>query len=132
MNDNCLARPLETQASDSTGFRSFKQFIVEWDQSKSAYDKIVVEDPYARCYFAASLVQLASNVNTGLLDYLDKIDKGKLVEVLNVDFIKFSSLDYWLSGRIKYGLVTSSTALHLKSTRHTRLLSLKWQLILIR
>ena len=45
MNDNCLARPLETQASDSTGFRSFKQFIVEWDQSKSAYDKIVVEDP---------------------------------------------------------------------------------------
>ena len=88
MNDNCLARPLETQASDSTGFRSFKQFIVEWDQSKSAYDKIVVEDPYARCYFAASLVQLASNVNTGLLDYLDKIDKGKLVEVLNVDFIR--------------------------------------------
>ena len=105
MNDNCLARPLETQASDSTGFRSFKQFIVEWDQSKSAYDKIVVEDPYARCYFAASLVQLASNVNTGLLDYLDKIDKGKLVEVLNVDFIKFSSLDYWLSGRIKYDMM---------------------------
>ena len=105
MNENCLARPLETQASDSTGFRSFKQFIVEWDQSKSAYDKIVVEDPYARCYFAASLVQLASNVNTGLLDYLDKIDKGKLVEVLNVDFIKFSSQDYWLSGRIKYDMM---------------------------
>ena len=105
MNENCLAQPLETQASDSTGFRSFKQFIVEWDQSKSAYDKIVVEDPYARCYFAASLVQLASNVNTGLLDYLDKIDKGKLVEVLNVDFIKFSSLDYWLSGRIKYDMM---------------------------
>ena len=105
INGSCLARPLETQASDSTGFRSFKQFIVEWDQSKSAYDKIVVEDPYARCYFAASLVQLASNVNTGLLDYLDKIDKGKLVEVLNVDFIKFSSLDYWLSGRIKYDMM---------------------------
>ena len=101
INGSCLARSLETQASDSTGFRSFKQFIVEWDQSKSAYDKIVVEDPYARCYFAASLVQLASNVNTGLLDYLDKIDKGKLVEVLNVDFIKFSSQDYWLSGRIR-------------------------------
>ena len=105
INGSCLARSLETQASDSTGFRSFKQFIVEWDQSKSAYDKIVVEDPYARCYFAASLVQLASNVNTGLLDYLDKIDKGKLVEVLNVDFIKFSSLDYWLSGRIKYDMM---------------------------
>ena len=28
MNENCLARPLETQASDSTGFRSFKQIIV--------------------------------------------------------------------------------------------------------
>ena len=105
MKGSCLACSLETQASDSTGFRSFKQFIVEWDQSKSAYDKIVVEDPYARCYFAASLVQLASNVNTGLLDYLDKIDKGKLVEVLNVDFIKFSSLDYWLSGRIKYDMM---------------------------
>ena len=105
INGSCLARPLETQALDSTGFRSFKQFIVEWDQSKSAYDKIVVEDPYARCYFAASLVQLASNVNAGLLDYLDKIDKGKLVEVLNVDFIKFSSLDYWLSGRIKYDMM---------------------------
>ena len=26
---SCLARPLETQASDSTGFRSFKQIIVE-------------------------------------------------------------------------------------------------------
>ena len=105
MNGSCLARSLETQALEGTGFRSFKQFIVEWDQSKSAYDKIVVEDPYARCYFAASLVQLASNVNTGLLDYLDKIDKGKLVEVLNVDFIKFSSLDYWLSGRIKYDMM---------------------------
>ena len=116
MNENCLARPLETQASDSTGFRSFKQFIVEWDQSKSAYDKIVVEDPYARCYFAASLVQLASNVNTGLLDYLDKIDKGKLVEVLNVDFIKFSSLDYWLSGRIKYDMMAyQDIPLNLKS-----------------
>ena len=105
INGSCLARSLETQALEGTGFRSFKQFIVEWDQSKSAYDKIVVEDPYARCYFAASLVQLASNVNTGLLDYLDKIDKGKLVEVLNVDFIKFSSLDYWLSGRIKYDMM---------------------------
>ena len=28
MNENCLAQPLETQASDSTGFRSFKQVLV--------------------------------------------------------------------------------------------------------
>jgi len=105
MNENYLARPLETQASDSTGFRSFKQFIVEWDESKRAYDKIVAEDPLARCYFAASLVQLASNVNAGLLDYLDKIDKGKFVEVLNVDFIKYSCLDYWLSGRIRNDMI---------------------------
>ena len=45
MNENCLAQPLETQASDSTGFRSFKQIIVELDQSITAYNKIVVEDP---------------------------------------------------------------------------------------
>ena len=105
MEGSCLPRQLETQASDSTGFRSFKQFIVEWDESKTAYDTIVAEDPLARCYFAASLVQLASNVNAGLLDYLDKIDKGEFVEVLNVDYIKFSSLDYWLRGRIKYDMM---------------------------
>ena len=42
MNGSCLARSLETQASDSTGFRSFKQIIVELDQSITAYNKIVV------------------------------------------------------------------------------------------
>ena len=105
MKGACLAHSLETQASDSTGFRNLKQFIVEWDESKTAYDTIVAEDPLARCYFAASLVQLASNVNAGLLDYLDKIEKGEIVEVLNVDYIKFSSLDYWLSGRIKYDMM---------------------------
>ena len=31
INGSCLARSLETQASDSTGFRSFKQIIVELD-----------------------------------------------------------------------------------------------------
>ena len=101
MNENCLARPLETQASDSTGFRSFKQIIVELDQSITAYNKIVVEDPITRCLFVGSMVKWAYLINSQLLGYLDKIDKGKLVEVLNVDFIKFSSQDYWLSGRIR-------------------------------
>ena len=105
MNENCLAQPLETQASDSTGFRSFKQIIVELDQSITAYNKIVVEDPITRCLFVGSMVKWACLINYQLLDYLDKIDKGKLVEVLNVDFIKFSSLDYWLSGRIKYDMM---------------------------
>ena len=105
MNEKCLAQPLETQASDSTGFRSFKQIIVELDQSITAYNKIVVEDPITRCLFVGSMVKWACLINSQLLDYLDKIDKGKLVEVLNVDFIKFSSLDYWLSGRIKYDMM---------------------------
>ena len=105
MNENCLAQPLETQASDSTGFRSFKQIIVELDQSITAYNKIVVEDPITRCLFVGSMVKWACLINSQLLDYLDKIDKGKLVEVLNVDFIKYSSLDYWLSGRIKYDMM---------------------------
>ncbi len=105
MNENCLAQPLETQASDSTGFRSFKQIIVELDQSITAYNKIVVEDPITRCLFVGSMVKWACLINSQLLDYLDKIDKGKFVEVLNVDFIKFSSLDYWLSGRIKYDMM---------------------------
>ena len=101
----CLARTLETQASDSTGFRSFKQIIVELDQSITAYNKIVVEDPITRCLFVGSMVKWACLINSQLLDYLDKINKGEYVDVLNVDFIKFSSLDYWLSGRIKYDMM---------------------------
>ena len=80
INGSCLARSLETQASDSTGFRSFKQFIVEWDQSKSAYDKIVVEDPYARCYFAASLVQISRSAECG---FYQVFQSGLLVEWQN-------------------------------------------------
>ena len=101
MNENCLAQPLETQASDSTGFRSFKQIIVELDQSITAYNKVVVEDPVTRCLFVGSMVKWACLINSQLLGYLDKLDKGKYVDVLNVDFIKFSSQDYWLSGRIR-------------------------------
>ena len=101
INGSCLARSLETQASDSTGFRSFKQIIVELDQSITAYNKVVVEDPVTRCLFVGSMVKWACLINSQLLGYLDKLDKGKYVDVLNVDFIKFSSQDYWLSGRIR-------------------------------
>ncbi len=44
---------------------------------------------------------MAQAVNKGLLDYLGKISKGEYVDVLNVDYHKFSSQDYWLSGRMK-------------------------------
>ena len=41
MKGACLARSLETQASDSTGFRySLKQFVEYLDESKTAYDRI--------------------------------------------------------------------------------------------
>ena len=102
MNENCLARPLETKASDSTGFQNeLLLCIMELDESKMAYDTTFVDFPLTRCYFAASLVTWADSVNKGLLDYLEKISKGEYVEVLNVDYHKFSSQDYWLSGRIK-------------------------------
>ena len=39
----CLARGLETQASDSTGFRtSLRQLISHLDESQQAYDKIAM------------------------------------------------------------------------------------------
>ena len=102
MNENCLARPLETKASDSTGFQNeLLLCIMELDESKMAYDTTFVDFPLTRCYFAASLVTWADAVNKGLLDYLEKISKGEYVDVLNVDYHKFSSQDYWLSGRMK-------------------------------
>ena len=97
-----LARPLETQASGCTGFQNeLLLCIMELDMSKTAYDTTIVDFPLTRCYFAASLVTWADSVNKGLLDYLEKISKGEYVEVLNVDYHKFSSQDYWLSGRMK-------------------------------
>jgi hypothetical protein len=98
----CLARDKETQASDSTGFQNeLLLCIMELDESKTAYDSTFVDYPITRCYFVASLVTWADSVNKGLLDYLEKISKGECVEVLNVDYHKFSSQDYWLSGRMK-------------------------------
>ena len=41
MKGSCLACSLETQASDSTGFRtSLRQFISHLDESQKAYDMI--------------------------------------------------------------------------------------------
>ena len=98
----CLPRDKETQASDSTGFQNeLLLCIMELDESKTAYDSIFVDYPITRCYFVASLVTWADSVNKGLLDYLEKISKGECVEVLNADYHKFSSQDYWLSGRMK-------------------------------
>ena len=97
-----LPRDKETQASDSTGFQNeLLLCIMELDESKTAYDSIFVDYPITRCYFVASLVTWADSVNKGLLDYLEKISKGECVEVLNADYHKFSSQDYWLSGRMK-------------------------------
>ena len=101
-NGQCLARGKETQASDSTGFQNeLLLCIMELDESKTAYDSTFVDYPITRCYFAASLVTWADSVNKGLLNYLEKISKGECVEVLNADYHKFSSQDYWLSGRMK-------------------------------
>lgn len=106
MKGSCLARPLETKASDSTGFQNeLLLCIMELDESKMAYDTTFVDFPLTRFYFAASLVTWADAVNKGLLDYLEKISKGEYVDVLNVDYHKFSSQDYWLSGRMKSDLM---------------------------
>ena len=101
-NGHCLARDKETQASDSTGFQNeLLLCIMELDESKTAYDSTFIDYPITRCYFVASLVTWADSVNKGLLNYLEKISKGECVEVLNADYHKFSSQDYWLSGRMK-------------------------------
>ena len=51
MKGSCLACSLETQASDSTGFRtSLRQFISHLDESQKAYDMIAVDDPGTKCH----------------------------------------------------------------------------------
>ena len=97
----CLARSLETQASDSAGFRySLNKFIRNLDESKSAYDDIEVDDPGVRCPFVASMVKWAHLANYRLIDYLEKISRGECDEVLTLNFAKFCNKDHWLSGRI--------------------------------
>ena len=97
----CLALGAETQALRSTGFHELHESIRGLDESKTAYDTITVDSPYTRCMFVAGLTYWAEKVNKGLLDYLEKISKGECVRVLNVDFSKYSSKDYWLRSRMK-------------------------------
>ena len=109
MKGSCLARPLETQASDSTGFRtSLRQFIVDLDESQTAYDKIVVDDPGTKCLFVASMVKWAHLANFRLLDYLEKINKGDCDEVLALDYAKLCNKNYWLRGRKKSDMMAYS------------------------
>ena len=57
INGSCLARSLETQALEGTGFRtSLRQFISHLDESQKAYDMIAVDDPATKCLFVASMV----------------------------------------------------------------------------
>ena len=106
---SCLARPLETQASDSTGFRtSLRQFIVDLDESQTAYDKIVVDDPGTKCLFVASMVKWAHLANFRLLDYLEKINKGDCDEVLALDYAKLCNKNNWLRGRKKSDMMAYS------------------------
>ena len=55
MKGSCLARSLETQALEGTGFRtSLRHFISHLDESQKAYDTIAVDDPATKCLFVAS------------------------------------------------------------------------------
>ena len=104
----CLPLSAETQALRSTGFHELRESILGLDESKTAYDTIGVDVPYTRCMFVAGLTKWAETVNKGLLDYLERIDKGECVKPLNVDYHRFSSKDYWLRGRMKSDMTTYS------------------------
>ena len=109
MKGSCLARSLETKASDSTGFRtSLRQLIMHLDESQTAYDKIAVDDPGTKCLFVASMVKWAHLANFRLLDYLEKINKGDCDEVLALDYAKLCNKNYWLRGRKKSDMMAFS------------------------
>ena len=109
INGSCLTRGLETQASDSTGFRtSLRQLISHLDESQQAYDKIAVDDPGTKCLFVASMVKWAHLANFRLLDYLEKINKGDCEEVLALDYAKLCNKNYWLRGRKKSDMMAFS------------------------
>ena len=109
MKGSCLARSLETQALDSTGFRtSLRQFISHLDESQKAYDMIAVDDPATKCLFVASMVKWAHLANFRLLDYLEKINKGDCDEVLALDYAKLCNKNYWLRGKKKGDMMAFS------------------------
>ena len=106
INGSCLARSLETQALEGTGFRtSLRQFISHLDESQKAYDMIAVDDP---CLFVASMVKWAHLANFRLLDYLEKINKGDCEEVLALDYAKLCNKNYWLRGKKKSDMMAYS------------------------
>ena len=104
-----MARSLETQALEGTGFRtSLRQFISHLDESQKAYDMIAVDDPGTKCLFVASMVKWAHLANFRLLDYLEKINKGDCEEVLALDYAKLCNKNYWLRGRKKSDMMAFS------------------------
>ena len=109
INGSCLARSLETQALEGTGFRtSLRQFISHLDESQKAYDMIAVDDPATKCLFVASMVKWAHLANFRLLDYLEKINKGDCDEVLALDYAKLCNKNYWLRGKKKSDMMAYS------------------------
>ena len=109
INGSCLARSLETQALEGTGFRtSLRQFISHLDESQKAYDMIAVDDPGTKCLFVASMVKWAHLANFRLLDYLEKINKGDCDEVLALDYAKLCNKNYWLRGKKKGDMMAFS------------------------
>ena len=109
MKGSCLARSLETQALEGTGFRtSLRHFISHLDESQKAYDMIAVDDPGTKCLFVASMVKWAHLANFRLLDYLEKINKGDCEEVLALDYAKLCNKNYWLRGRKKSDMMAFS------------------------
>ena len=104
-----MARSLETQALEGTGFRtSLRQFISHLDESQKAYDMIAVDDPGTKCLFVASMVKWAHLANFRLLDYLEKINKGDCEEVLALDYAKLCNKNYWLRGKKKSDMMAYS------------------------
>ena len=109
IHGSCLARPMETQTSDSTGFQiSLKQLIVDLYDSKDAYANCAIGGPIAKFYFLASLTDWAQDANSRVLEHLEKINKGECTEVLTLDFAMFCNKANWLSDRMKKDMMAFS------------------------
>ena len=85
MKGSCLARSLETQALDSTGFRtSLRQFISHLDESQKAYDMIAVDDPATKSKLCNKNYWLRGKKKGDMMAYSDKPLKYYL-EIWNSD-----------------------------------------------
>ena len=105
---SCLARPLETQASDSTGFQNLSKMIVDLYESKVAYEEISVNDPGIKCLFMASLIKWAHLANYRVLDHLEKINKGEFTEVLTLNNAKFCNKAHWQGRQMRRDMMAYS------------------------